>query len=127
MANFFIIDHSLCKLGGHHFDYVACIAEAANEFGYLTTIGSNCEFAKQNDASKDSLERLGSIRRVFRDTTYQPDSYLAGLQHLTRSNASEALLVNFERSCLKLWFGRQRHRKHRRRREQFVRRFDTDC
>ena len=127
MANFFIIDHSLCKLGGHHFDYVACIAEAANEFGYLTTIGSNCEFAKQNDASKDSLERLGSIRRVFRDTTYQPDSYLAGLQHLTRSNASEALLVNFERSWFKRLLGLQRHRKHRRRREQFVRRFAADC
>ena len=127
MANFFIIDHSLRQLGGHHFDYVSCIAEAANELRYQTTIGSNREFAKSTSVSEDSLERLGDVRRVFRDTTYQPDSYLAGLQHLTRSKSSEALLSNFESSWFKRMLSFQKHRKHRRRREQFVRRFATDC
>ena len=41
MANFFLIDHSLRRLGGHHFDYSRCVAEAANEAGFLTTIGVN--------------------------------------------------------------------------------------
>ena len=127
MANFFIIDHSLRQKGGHHFDYVSCIARAANELGYLTTIGSNCEFAKSEATSEDSLQQLGNVRRVYRDTTYQPDSYLAGLQHLTRSNASEALLSNFESSWFKRILHSQRHRKHRRRREQFVKRFAADC
>ena len=127
MANFFIIDHSLRQLGGHHFDYVSCIAEAANELGYLTTIGSNLEFSKSTNASQDSIEQLGNVRRVFRDTTYQPDSYLAGLQHLTRSTSSEALLSNFESNWFKRLLSSQKHRKHRRRREQFVRRFAADC
>ena len=127
LANFFIIDHSLRQLGGHHFDYVSCIAEAANELGYLTTIGSNREFAKSTNASEDSIEQLGIVRRVFRDTTYQADSYLAGLQHLTRSNSSEALLSNFESNWFKRLLNSQKHHKHRRRREQFVRRFAADC
>jgi len=126
LANFFIIDHSLRQKGGHHFDYVSCIAQAANELGYLTTIGSNCEFTKPG-ATEDSLEQLGNIRRVYRDTTYQPDSYLAGLQHLTRSNASEALSSNFESNWFKRIQRSRKHRKHRRRRERFVRRFAADC
>ena len=127
MANFFIIDHSLRQEGGHHLDYVTCIAQAAKEMGYLTTIGSNVEFAKSGPKPGGLIERLGEVRPVFRDTTYQPDSYLAGLQHLTRSNASEALLSNFESSWFKRILHSQRHRKHRRRREQFVKRFAADC
>ena len=127
MANFFIIDQSLRQPGGHHFDYVTCIAQAANELGYWTTIGSHREFAKTDAQVNDSIARLGNICHVFRDTTYQPDSYLAGLQHLTRSNASDALMSNFESSWFKRILHAQKHRKHRRRREQFVRRFAADC
>jgi len=127
LANFFIIDHSLRKSGGHHFDYVSCIAKASNELGFLTTIGSNRAFKKSTGDTLESIEKLGNVRRVFRDHTYQRDSYLAGLQHLTRSNASDSLLNDFEPNALKRFWNSHKRRKHRRRRETFVRHFASDC
>ena len=131
MANFFLIDHSLRKSGGHHFDYVRCVAQAANELGFMTTIGANRALRKQPSGRGvakpgENLESLGNVRRVFRETTYQSDSYLAGLQHLTRSESHSAPLTDSSNRVRKNLDQFKRFR-HNRRREQFVRRFAVDC
>lgn len=127
MANFFLIDHSLRQAGGHHFDYVRCVARASNEMGFLTTIGTHRTLGQLPPSDLESLDRIANVRRVFQQTTYQPDSYLAGLQHLTRSNSSSALLSATNGSrVLKAVNGIKNYR-HRQRREKFVRRFASDC
>ena len=126
MANFFLIDQSLKDSSGHHFDYVQRVAEAANQMGFLTTIGVNRKLRKASNSEVESIGSLGSVRRTFRRTTYQPDSYLSGLRHLTRSKID--CFPDF--SAAGFW---KRHRQrvsdffHRGRREKLVRRFAVDC
>ena len=127
MANFFLIDHSLRKAGGHHFDYVRCVARAANEQGFLTSIGTHRSLATLPTSDAGCLDRLGSVRRVFHQTTYQPDSYLAGLQHLTRSKTSAAINTEAAAGHVRRAWGQLRFFKHRRRRDKFVRQFAKDC
>ncbi|MFK7766480.1 MAG: hypothetical protein AB8B55_04615 [Mariniblastus sp.] len=127
MANFFLIDHSLRKAGGHHYDYARCVAEAANDFGFLTSVGANRQFGRQQSEQGSSLEQYGQVRRVFRDTVYQPDSYLAGLQHLTRSKSHELIQDDSEERRVTKYLAGFKKFKHRRRREKFVRQFATDC
>lgn len=126
MANFFLIDHSLRKPGGHHFDYVNCLARTANELGFLTTIGTNRSLKRTSCIDAENIDRLGNVRRIFRETTYQPDSFLAGLQHLTRSDSSALLSGNEPNRGMRYWSLLKRS-LHLRRREKFVRRFAVDC
>ena len=130
MANFFLIDQSLREVGGHHHDYVRCVASAAAQSGYLTTIGTNRSFR-----DSDSLNELGQIRKVFRETTYQRDSYLSGLRHLTRSrdafipgNGYHDERTRWSRmfSPFKL-FQSLRRFLHHGRRQKYIRNFAEDC
>ncbi|MCH2178485.1 MAG: hypothetical protein MK106_06740 [Mariniblastus sp.] len=122
MANFFLIDQSLEKLGGHHFDYVRCVAEACRLRGFKNTIGTNHRFQKD-----DGLKKFGKIRGVFRNTTYLSDSYLSGLRHLTRSGDRFLELETREdRHILNPRLSWRRWR-HRARRASFVQRFADDC
>ncbi|MFT5300592.1 MAG: hypothetical protein ACI814_001371 [Mariniblastus sp.] len=126
LANFFLIDHSLRKSGGHHFDYVNCLAKAASQLGLLTTIGANRGLSGPSPGSPDSLERYANVRRVFRETTYQPGSELAGLRHLTRSQCHSSMDMRHPNRVTRLSNRVQRFR-HRRRRDQFIGRFASDC
>lgn len=118
MAKFYLVDHSLRETGGHHFDYVQCIARAASEMGFETLVGAHRSYRD---------EQLNNVKSVFRNTTYQPDSYLAGLRHLTRRK------VDFlqPESADSNWFRRLKfgldYRRHKKRRTQFVDRFASDC
>lgn len=67
------------------------------------------------------------ISPSFRQTTYQRDSYLAGLQHLTRSRFSDALQDESKINWTARWKHRLRFLPHRRRREIFVKQFAIDC
>ncbi len=127
MANFFLIDHSLRQSGGHHFDYVSCVARAANELGFHTTIGANRSLKKLSTSDRMSIQQLGDVKRVFRETTYQRDSYLAGLQHLTRSNCGKALLLDDQTTRFGRYLNGLKNHLHRRRRDKFVRQFASDC
>lgn len=130
MANFFLIDQSLRELGGHHHDYVRCVATAANEAGYLTTIGTHQKFRDTK-----SLESLGPIKRVFRETTYQRDSYLAGLRHPTRNRSDFLPTPPLEhrhhrlrdRFSLSNLTRIVRQAGHRIRRKRYIRNFAQDC
>ena len=63
LANFFLIDQSLEKLGGHHFDYVRCVSEACQLRGFRNVIGTNRRFKQF-----DGLKKFGEIRNVFQKT-----------------------------------------------------------
>ena len=130
MANFFLIDQSLQELGGHHHDYVRCVASAASQAGYLTTIGTNRRF---RDLA--SLKQHGQIRQVFRTTTYHRDSYLSGLRHLTRSRDAYMRLMPskddpsrmLDKLSPKSWYKSVRQWRHHFRRRRFIKDFALDC
>ena len=121
MANFFLIDHSLLRPGGHHADYTCCISKAAAEMGFGLTIGTNLRLG-----SFPAIDELGRVRRVFRETTYQQDSYVSGLRHLTRSKTD--FLKGISGSPIHVRILRDiAARRHRLRRDRFIRRFAIDC
>ena len=128
MANFFLIDQSLENLGGHHHDYVRCIATAASQSGYLTTIGTNRRFKNSN-----SLQPLGQIKNVFRENTYQTDSYLSGLRNLSKTSSDFLPDLKAIGSSTKRWLDPMRAVKslrvwrHQLRRSKKIRNFAVDC
>lgn len=126
VANFYLIDHSLRSQGGHHFDYVRCLAEVSKENGFSTQIGTHHDFNKTRLDPNNELNDLGSIKSVFRDTTYQADSYLSGLQHLTRGKSHLLLAEPPTGLSQRVRHSFKKHRHHRRR-EKFVSRFAMDC
>ena len=122
VANFYLIDHSLLDFGGHHADYVKCVAQAAERFGYQVTVGAH---RKLPSSGRDALGLQGNISSVFRHTTYQSSSQLAGLRQMTRSKyplASQppAGMVAKTRH----YWGRLLHWRQR---EQFISEFAEDC
>jgi hypothetical protein len=147
LDNFFIIDHSLRQAGGHHFDYVKCVAEASCELGYRTIIGANQKFRRSRAARRHQLAShiessarqtshfdtfpqlsdFAEVRCLFRDTTYQKDSYLAGLQHLKRSKFDQFAATAPNRNLLKKASDNIRCRLSRRARRKFICRFAMDC
>lgn len=89
MERLFLIDHSLRDTGGHHFDYVRSVANAARERGIGVTIGCHQDLAEADRANStplsESLHQLGDVRAVFRETVYQGESWLAGLRRSKRT------------------------------------------
>ncbi len=126
VANFYLIDHSLRTRGGHHFDYVRCLAEVSEQNGFNTQIGTHLDFAKMGQDDENELNHLGAVKSVFRDTTYQSDSYLSGLQHLTRGKSHQILTDPPSGLGKRVRHSFKKHRHHRRR-EKFVCRFAMDC
>jgi hypothetical protein len=151
VANFFLIDQSLRDDSGHHCEYAQCVARAANEMGFVTTIGAHRRLPQLLSRSKtshptndrtngrpslklkqesswpiESLDDLGSVRRVFHNTVYHGDSYLAGLQQMARSK-SRVELPSTSRGSWAGMLSRVGFYRHWRRRENFVRRFAVDC
>ena len=122
LANFFLIDQSLEKLGGHHFDYVRCVAEACQLRGFHNVIGTNRRFQQF-----DGLKKFGEIRNVFKNSTYLSDSYLSGLRHLTRAGDRFVDLESAEMSALRHPILSARLWRHRKRRESLIRAFSKDC
>ncbi len=126
MANFFLIDQSLRDAGGHHCDYVQCVARAANQMGFLTTIGTNRRLPKKSADPLENLNCLGLVRRVFNHTVYHRDSHLAGLRRMKNGQIPMGMPQTRPGFLKNL-----RHRieifQHRRRREKVVRQFAKDC
>ncbi len=61
VANFYLIDHSLRTRGGHHFDYVRCLAEVSEQNGFNTQIGTHLDFAKMGHDDENELNHLGAV------------------------------------------------------------------
>ena len=122
LANFFLIDQSLRKIGGHHYDYARCVARAACEDGFQVTIGTHNKFRDK------SLEPFGEIRRTFRNHTYHGDSYLSGLRQIKRTKRNFANLKKRQRkfsykNLAESW----QLARHHARRDSYIRSFARDC
>lgn len=126
MANFFLIDPSLTDASGHHFDYAQCVARAANEMGFHSTIATNRRLPNCSLEDPHSLDCLGDVRRVFQNSIYHRDSYLTGLQRMARKTVPSPIAdpkAGWLKK-LKLRFG---FYQHWRRRENLIRQFAVDC
>ena len=130
MANLYIIDHSLKVSGGHHLDYARCIALAGQEQGFQTTVGAHRSFTAevwQAAVAGRGTDDSTIIRPVFRDTVYQADSYLAGLQKTTRSQSVNAIVNPPKTGWLKQVKSVASTILHQRRRKLVALRFATGC
>jgi hypothetical protein len=66
VAQFILVDHSLKRLGGHHYDYALHVLGAAEKSGYQLTLATHRRFRKKD------LPRPWRVHRVFRFDTYSP-------------------------------------------------------
>ncbi len=83
MARFFLIDHSLDGLGGHHFDTVRLITREIQVRGFDVVIGTHRSCIATQPELGDA-----EIRPIFRNSTYTPFSQLGALREATRSKYS---------------------------------------
>ena len=130
MANLFIIDQSLKTSGGHHLEYARCIALAGQEQGLRTTLGAHRSFTPKiwhTATTSIGADDSTIIRSVFRDTVYQADSYLAGLQKATRSQSINAISMPPKSNWLKRFKHTAQVLLHRRRRKSIAQRFTAGC
>lgn len=130
MANLYIIDQSLKGTGGHHLDYARCVALAAQQQGLKTTIGTHRKFETKHwheHPSAATNDDATQIIPVFQNTVYQTDSYLAGLQQMTRSRCPQSLHAKPSQNLFNRFSGAAGNFLHRRRRQWVARRFADDC
>lgn len=74
MSKFFLLDHSLKSVGGHHFDYAFHVATAAEQAGMKPILGTHVRFRE-----RDSLPSQWPVVAVFPHTTYSRHAiYSAG-------------------------------------------------
>ena len=128
VTSFYIVDQSLVNRGGHHYDYTTCIAEAAASMGFNTVIVANEKLDGDTEFSNAQL------KRSFKNTVYQRDSYLAGLRHLKRAkvdllkqptqSAGKSSFLRAQLSDLKTGY---RQRQLRKRRGRIINQFAKDC
>ncbi|WP_148618802.1 hypothetical protein [Mariniblastus fucicola] len=133
MARLYIIDQSLCKPGGHHFDYVNCVARAAHLDSHETIVATNRRFVSRRQTKNDAELPLHTIAKVvpsFRNSTYQKVSWLAGLRHLKRATSIEDLSVEEHASRLfsmQRFLRRRRTKLFRKQRRKVIAQFACDC
>ena len=46
MAKFYLFDHSLKNIGGHHYEYVLHIVDAAERAGFTLILAANRKFVR---------------------------------------------------------------------------------
>ncbi len=130
MATLYIIDHSLKTSGGHHLDYAQCIALAGQAQGFQTALGTHRSFGPkvwQDAIASTKADDSTIVRSVFRDTVYQSDSYLAGLQKTTRSQSANVISGPPKSGWFKRIKSNTHVALHQRRRRLFAQRFAVDC
>ena len=150
MAFFYIIDNSLSRIGGHHYEYTRCVSQAAIDFGFSCVVGTHRRFdpttvlandnlllnknlqpekdtgpalrLKPNSNQNDNSESDLNWRPVFRNTTYQRDSLLPGLANLKLKNTPDSGYDKTE-GLLNWW----NQALQLRRRRSLIRSFAYDC
>ncbi len=124
MAKFFLLDHSLTQVGGHHFDYMRLIAEAIESAGFQPLMATNKRFQ-----TSESLSRLGPVFPVFRNTVYSRYSLLAGLREITRVARPQPVprRMGGVAGRWQSWCERHASRRSLRYRTSMIRKFAEDC
>ncbi len=82
LSRLIIVDQSLKGLGGHHFDYVSQISQAAARRGAEVIVVAHQQFTNHS-----TLQHYARILPHFRQTTYSRYSLLAGLRAMHRRPA----------------------------------------
>jgi len=123
MARFFIVDQSLDGVGGHHFDTVRLISQAASDQGFEVIAGTHRKFSKQHDGVFSAAQ----VKPVFRNSTYTPFSQLGALREMTRSRypllGGSVPRGKLRRHLIRPWQRRVVERSQRR----IICDFATDC
>jgi hypothetical protein len=147
VACFYIVDNSLTTIGGHHYEYIQCLVDAAVEFGFRCMIGTHRTFdpasivqveggiannatglriasdqREKNDENRTQADPSVSWYPVFRNTTYQRDSLLPGLASLKDKTRPDKGTENGD-SILARWNKAMQVRRSR----QLIRSFAYDC
>lgn len=76
MPRFFLLDHSLKGIGGHHFDYALHVLGAATRLGFETVVASNRKFRGQAELPSGSR-----VFPLFRYHTYNRYTLFCGDRH----------------------------------------------
>lgn len=79
LSRLIIVDQSLKGLGGHHFDYVMQLSQAAARRGAEVVVVAHQQFTNHS-----TLQHYARILPHFRQTTYSRYSLLAGLRAMHR-------------------------------------------
>ncbi len=125
LANFFFIDQSLDGVGGHHFDSLRLISEAAIEQGYNVIAGASMKLDKR----ASEIPSLSGIELVpaFRNSTYSPLSQLGGLRKTTRSKFPSLEEIDSTSVSPHQVFKRWKRRNLLKLQDRFVSDFAFDC
>ncbi len=92
MARLFLIDQSLKRPGGHHFDYSLQVAKVATHQNIETLIGTHRSFKDQ-----DLFPANCEIRNVFRNSTYSKDSKMLGVANLKAAKMPKGFFAGARR------------------------------
>ncbi len=65
MKKFYLLDHSLIDVGGHHYEYAMQILQAAEAAGYAVVLGCH-----KNFTDRQSLPKSWNVACLFRHSTY---------------------------------------------------------
>lgn len=122
MARFFVVDQSLNGVGGHHFDTVRLISEAAANRGFDIVACTH----KSLDAKKFKLPNA-TVRPLFRNTTYTDLSHLGALRETTRSRVPSLPQQPPSGLSPGKFLNRLRHRSLVNRQDRYISEFAEDC
>ncbi len=96
MSRLIIVDQSLKGLGGHHFDYVLQVTQAAAKQNLEVLVVAHQSFSRRSP-----LEHYAKVVPHFRQTTYCRYSLLAGLRAMHRRPPLQRETPEL-RTCLRL-------------------------
>jgi hypothetical protein len=124
MAYFYLIDQSFRDEGSHHGDYVHCVGWAAKEAGFNVIVGAHRQLSRA--WSHSILSYCTGIKPVFRNTTYQGVSELAGIRRM-KGRPSNEKDPNPSSGTFYRWVQRFKSFQAERRRESLIGQFARDC
>jgi len=125
VAKLVLLEHSLIDTGGHHFEYVRLLAQAARQHGRRVIVAAHRRF-RAAAALGEGVE----VIRAFRQTAYSRFSVLAGVRQLLRPSKYPflGLTADFPNAIGRrsIW-DRWRQRRFRAARVTWINEFATDC
>jgi hypothetical protein len=99
MKQFYLLDHSLIDVGGHHYEYAVQILQAAEASGYRIVLGCHEKFSSQS-----LLPKTWNVVRLFRHSTYNRYAKHADKLHdraeVLESGQGARIPTNFKQAML---------------------------
>jgi hypothetical protein len=121
MRKFVLVDHSLRRLGGHHYPYACCVLEAAGRAGFQPVLATHRDF-RDHDAVPAGW-RLHPLFRRESYSRYTLDIQALGGDATGRANGGQAS----DGPAGAGWWARWREAMAQRARARHAAAFATDC